>query len=56
VLTEYGPPTTIYNRCNRWSQRGLWARLLERVAASGEVSTELLIDSTRVKAHRSAAG
>lgn len=56
VPPEYGPYTTIYNRYNRWSQRGLWARLFERVAASGQVPTELMIDSTHVKAHRSAAG
>ncbi len=56
VPPEYGPPTTVYNRYNGWSQRGLWARLFERVAASGEVPAELMIDSTHVKAHRSAAG
>ena len=22
----YGPPTTVYNRFNRWSRRGLWGR------------------------------
>ncbi len=21
---EYGPPTTIYNRFNRWSKAGIW--------------------------------
>jgi transposase len=56
VPAEYGPPTTVYNRYNRWSQRGVWARLFERVAAAGEVPDELMIDSTHVKAHRSAAG
>lgn len=56
VPPEYGPPTTVYNRYNRWSQRGLWARLFERITASGEVPSELMIDSTHVKAHRSAAG
>ena len=56
VPPEYGPPTTVYNRYNRWSQRGLWARLFERITASGEVPSELVIDSTHVKAHRSAAG
>ena len=25
---EYGPPTTIYNRFNRWSRRRIWQRLL----------------------------
>nr|MCV4209701.1 IS5 family transposase [Roseomonas sp. SXEYE001] len=56
VPSEYGPPTTIYNRFNRWSQRGLWQRLFEKVAATGEVPQELSLDSSHVKAHRSAAG
>ena len=25
---EYGPATTVYNRWNRWSRRGIWARIL----------------------------
>ena len=56
VPPEYGPATTVYNRYNRWSRRGLWQRLFEQVAASGEVPVELIIDSSHVKAHRSAAG
>ena len=56
VPAEYGPATTIYNRYNRWSRRGLWQRLFAQVAASGEVPAELIIDSTHVKAHRSASG
>ena len=56
VPPEYGPPTTIYNRYNRWSRRGLWQRLFEQVASSGRVPQELLIDTSHVKAHRSAAG
>ena len=24
VPAVYGPPTTIYNRFNRWSRRGIW--------------------------------
>ena len=35
VPSDYGPATTIYNRYSRWSQRGLWQRLFERVGASG---------------------
>ena len=50
---EYGPPTTIYNRFNRWPQRGLWHRLFEKVAATGEVPQERSLDSSHVKAHRS---
>src|SRR5271156_7080591 len=56
VPPEYGPATTIYNRYNRWSQRGLWQRLFEQIAASGYVPRELSLDSSHVKAHRSAAG
>ena len=56
VPPEYGPATTIYNRYNRWSRRGLWQRLFEKVAATGPVPSELSLDSTHVKAHRSAAG
>ena len=54
---EYGPPTTIYNRYNRWSQKGHWqylfAALTERLAGTPE---QVSIDSTHVKAHRSAGG
>ena len=56
VPPEYGPPSTIYNRFNRWSLRGLWQRLFEKVAATGEVPEDLSLDSSHVKAHRSAAG
>jgi len=53
---EYGPSTTIYNRYNRWARRGLWQRLFEKIAARGELPQELSLDSSHVKAHRSAAG
>ena len=56
VPAEYGPATTVYNRYNRWSQRGIWQRMFEKLAASGEVPAELMLDSTHVKAHRSASG
>ena len=56
VPTDYGPPTTIYNRYHRWSQRRIWQRLFEKVAATGPVPEELSIDSSHVKAHRSAQG
>ncbi len=56
VPPEYGPATTVYNRYNRWSRRGVWQRLFEQVAGSGRVPQELLIDTSHVKAHRSASG
>lgn len=52
----YGPHTTIYNRYNRWSQRGIWQRLFAKIAAAGPVPEELMLDASHVKAHRSASG
>jgi len=34
VPPAYGPPTTIYNRYNRWSQRRIWQRIFEKMAHS----------------------
>ena len=52
----YGPATTIYNRFNRWSHRGLWTRIFAALSAQSELPDELSIDSTAVRAHRSAHG
>ena len=51
----YGPPTTIYNRFHRWSQRGIWQGLF---AALVEVTPGGIqaIDSTTAKAQRASAG
>jgi transposase len=53
---SYGPPTTIYNRYNRWSRRGIWTGIFTALVSSIREPDELAIDSTYVKAHRSAAG
>ena len=53
---EYGPPTTIYNRFNRWSRRRLWCRILDALVAKGVLALSASIDSSYVKAHRSAHG
>jgi hypothetical protein len=37
-------------------RRGPWQRLFEQIATSGDVPRELSLDSSHVKAHRSAAG
>ena len=52
----YGPSTTVYNRFNRWSRRRFWLGLLEALATSGAVTRSTAIDSTYVKAQRSAHG
>jgi transposase len=53
---DYGPPTTVYNRYNRWSRRRFWVGLVEALARSGAVTKSTSIDSTYIKAHRSAHG
>jgi transposase len=53
---EYGPPTTIYNRFVRWAERGVWERLFRELAGRGRSTATQMIDSTHIKAHRSASG
>ena len=53
---EYGPYTTIYNRFNRWAKRGRWEAIFSALANSGKGSVTLSLDSTSIKAHRSAGG
>lgn len=53
---DYGPPTTIYNRFNRWSRRGFWLKLLDALANAGVVAKSTAIDSTYIKAQRAAFG
>jgi transposase len=53
---EYGPSTTVYNRFNRWSRRGFWLKLLDALVDAGAVTRSTAIDSTYIKAQRSAFG
>lgn len=53
---EYGPYTTIYNRFHRWSRRGIWQRLLAALIEAGRIGESIAMDSSYIKAHRSAAG
>ncbi len=52
---EYGPHTTIYNRFVRWAQRGVWENLFRQLAEQGRSTQTQMIDSTHIKAHRSAS-
>ncbi len=52
----YGPPTTICNRFNRWSWKGLWGWIFAELAAQAEIPEDLSIDGAAVRAHRSAHG
>src|SRR5665213_3929586 len=53
---EYGPSTTIYNRFVRWAARGVWEKLFRALADRGRSTETQMIDSTHIKAHRSASG
>jgi transposase len=54
---HYGPSTTVYNRYNRWSQKGIWQYMFrELTMALAGSSDEISIDSTHIKAHRCASG
>jgi len=55
--SEYGPHTTVYNRYNRWSQKGIWQYMFaELTAALSGTPEEISLDSTHVKAYRCAGG
>lgn len=53
---SYGPYKTLYNPHKHWLEKGVWQTVFEALAAAGGPPAEVLIDSTHVKAHRSAAG
>ena len=53
---DYGPYTTVYNRFNRWSRRQIWQRIYRTLVDQGRIGGTVALDSTYVKAHRSAAG
>ena len=52
----YGPRKTLYNRFVRWAAKGIWIDIFHALAAAGGPPAEVLIDSSAVKAHRSASG
>jgi transposase len=51
----YGPHKTLYNRFVRLSRMGVFDRIFAALAAEGGVPERLMIDSTHLKAHRTAA-
>ena len=52
---EYGPPKTLYNRWKRWGDMGVFARMMEGLAAEGTDPKTIMIDATYLKAHRTAS-
>jgi transposase len=53
---DYGPKKTLYNRYVRWAAKGVWVNLFQALAQADGPPAQVLIDSSAVKAHRSAAG
>jgi transposase len=53
---EYGPYTTVYNRFNRWSRQGIWFEIFETLTGASAITGTVAIDSSTIKAHRSAGG
>lgn len=53
---EYGPYTTVFNRYNRWSKRGLWQAIFAALVECADAPKLVMIDSSAVKAHRAASG
>ncbi|MDF9790626.1 transposase [Methylorubrum extorquens] len=46
----YGPKKTLYNRFVRWAAKGIWRDLFETLARAGWPPSQVLIDSSAVKA------
>ena len=52
---EYGPAKTLYNRWKRWSEMGVFGRIMEGLAAQDAEPQTVMIDATYLKAHRTAS-
>ena len=55
VPARFGDWNTIARRHRRWSERGVWHRVCERLAKDAD-NEYAMIDSTIVRAHQHAAG
>ena len=52
---EYGPYKTLYNRFVRWSRLGVFSRIFTELANQTPFDGSLMVDSTHLKVHRTAA-
>jgi transposase len=53
--SDYGPPKTLYNRWKRWGAMGVFAPMMEGLAAEADAPKTVMIDATYLKAHRTAS-
>jgi transposase len=51
---ELGPLKTLYSRWKRWSEKGIFARMIAGLAVEHVEKTTVMIDATYLKAHRTA--
>jgi putative transposase len=51
----HGPHKTLHKRFVRWSRLGVFARIFQDLARPGSDGDTLMMDSTPLKAHRTAA-
>ena len=51
----YGPHKTLYNRFVRWSRLGVFDRIFVALSSQAGRPERLMLDSTHLKAHRTAA-
>lgn len=52
---HFGPWKSVYTRLRRWTQRGIWARVLEELSKQQDRESYLM-DATIVRAHQDATG
>ncbi|WP_420029475.1 IS5 family transposase [Rhodovulum visakhapatnamense] len=52
----YGPHKTLYSRWKRWSEKGIFARMMAGLAAEHGEQKTVMIDATYLKAPRTATG
>ena len=52
---DYGPHKTLYNRFIRWSRMGVFNRIFAALAGAAGQPDTVMIDSTHLKAHRTAS-
>ena len=51
----YGPPKTLYNGWKRWSDMGVFARIMMGLAEQAPDNKTISIDAAYLKAHRTAS-
>jgi transposase len=54
-MKKYRPARTLYNRFRRWAEKGIWKEMFATLA-DRDFPDRIIIDSTIVRAHRSASG